>query len=133
MCIDNEEIAIFSVERDCGDEEEGDYNHDSKYVLNATSLEIYARSVLGCQLAVVRLREGPDRLGFWGHAARNRYSQQLRGGDFVWHLDDDNVVLPGAVPAVKQAIWAGGDAHALHLFSSWRTVRMNELIHYWGR
>eukprot|EP00597_Dinobryon_sp_UTEXLB2267_P006261 CAMPEP_0170071338 /NCGR_PEP_ID=MMETSP0019_2-20121128/9310_1 /TAXON_ID=98059 /ORGANISM="Dinobryon sp., Strain UTEXLB2267" /LENGTH=404 /DNA_ID=CAMNT_0010279877 /DNA_START=79 /DNA_END=1293 /DNA_ORIENTATION=- len=108
-----------SVENDEGDE---DHNNGSNYVLDVAAMESYARSVLRCQVAVVRLREGSDRLGFWGHAARNRYSEELRGGDFVWHLDDDNVVLPGAVPAIKQAILADGDAHALHIFSCWKVT-----------
>lgn len=36
----------------------------------------------------------PDPLGSWGHELRNKYQCQL-SGDFVWHIDDDDILEPG--------------------------------------
>jgi hypothetical protein len=40
-------------------------------------------------------------LGFWGHGLRNLYQSKLPG-DFIWNIDDDDIILPNAVNIIKE-------------------------------
>ena len=73
----------------------------SSNFMNLRDIERYARSVLTCRVRIIVELSGPS--GHWGHAARNMYRDAVldAGGDFVWHVDDDNFVLPGAVGRIK--------------------------------
>ena len=42
----------------------------------------------------------PVNLGFWGHAARNKY--QVLPGDFIMHGDDDDIYTPDALSVVRK-------------------------------
>ena len=55
-------------------------------------------------------------MGYWGHGVRMAYRQTVSvagKGDFIWHLDDDNVVLSGAIAAMRVELV---DASVLYLF-----------------
>ena len=55
-------------------------------------------------------------MGYWGHGVRMayRHTVSMTGkGDFIWHLDDDNVVLSGAIAAMRVELV---DASVLYLF-----------------
>ena len=77
-------------------------NNRSSNIINIWDIERYARSILSCRVHIIVELSGP--LGHWGHSARNMYREVVLevGGDFVWHVDDDNVVLPGAVGLIKK-------------------------------
>ena len=58
---------------------------------------MYADRILLC--TVFTFIEYPVALGFFGHGVRNRYNQLQ--GDFVMHVDDDDIVLPGSIEKIK--------------------------------
>lgn len=68
----------------------------------------YAELLLDC---TVLHRIEPKALGYWGHAIRNTIGDLP--GHFVWHVDDDDVVLPGALEYIKDHC---EDANSLYLF-----------------
>jgi hypothetical protein len=43
----------------------------------------------------------PENLGYWGHGLRNFYQSSLPG-DFIWHIDDDDIILPNAINTIKK-------------------------------
>ena len=51
--------------------------------------------------SLVEIFDGPHR--DWGHTPRNRTLQQIDSG-YVVHLDDDDVLAPGALGAIRSAI-----------------------------
>lgn len=54
----------------------------------------------------------PACLGHWGHGVRNAYTPARLGHprDFLWHVDDDDVVDPAALAAVRAAVRAADPA-----------------------
>jgi hypothetical protein len=72
----------------------------------------YAYWILDCSV-YVHVEFTP--LGHWGHGVRNKYGPQLQlqGGDFVLHVDDDDMVLPGAIEEIKNT---RRHANTLYLF-----------------
>src|SRR6185437_6424542 len=48
----------------------------------------------------IPLTDGPHK--DWGHTPRNRILPQIRA-DFVLHIDDDDVLLPGAMNLLRDA------------------------------
>jgi Methyltransferase domain/Glycosyl transferase family 2 len=51
--------------------------------------------------------------GDWGHTQRNWFMPCSRG-NWLWHIDDDDVVLPGALATIRAALKASQGS--LHLF-----------------
>lgn len=43
----------------------------------------------------------PSKLGFWGHAIRNKYAPLLERKDFVMHADDDDIYLPNVFDKLR--------------------------------
>jgi hypothetical protein len=39
-------------------------------------------------------------LGFWGHGIRNKYTELE--GDFIYHIDDDDLVLPDTMESIRK-------------------------------
>ena len=76
----------------------------------AKRLYRYAYWVLDCH---VDISIQYTRLGYWGHGIRNEVRDKITTGDFVLHLDDDDVVLPGAIKKIKETCT---DSNTLYLF-----------------
>jgi hypothetical protein len=68
--------------------------NDEEFIL---AVREYADRILLCK--VNTFVEYPNALGFHGHGVRNRYKQLE--GDFVMHVDDDDIVLPGSIEKIK--------------------------------
>ena len=47
----------------------------------------------------VQIHVEPQNLGFWGHSIRNKYKDLP--GDYVFHIDDDDLVLHQALPTIR--------------------------------
>jgi hypothetical protein len=62
------------------------------------SIPLYIESAL-CK---VRLIEEPEKLGFSGHAIRNKYKYLLEETDFVMHADDDDYYVADAFSEIKK-------------------------------
>lgn len=62
-----------------------------------------ARMVAGYPCTHIR---NPARLGYWGHASRNKV-QSLVGEGWLMFADDDNWYLPGAFAYVRKTVVAG--------------------------
>jgi hypothetical protein len=75
----------------------------------------YATLMLNCT-TTAHFESQP--LGHWGHAVRNKYRSVLEnvGGDFVLHVDDDDMILPGGIEAIKAICH---DTSTLYLFRTY--------------
>lgn len=71
-------------------------------------------------------------LGYWGHGIRNKYNRLK--GDFIFHCDDDDLIIPGAFKRIRTII---KDKNTLYIFKIrietgqiiWKTphVKLNEI------
>jgi hypothetical protein len=68
----------------------------------------YAKLVLEC---TVLYKIESEALGYWGHAIRNTLGDLP--GHFVWHVDDDDIILPGALNSIREHC---KDANTLYVF-----------------
>jgi hypothetical protein len=68
----------------------------------------YANLVLEC---TVMYKIASEALGYWGHAIRNTFDDLP--GHFVWHVDDDDIILPGALTTIREHC---KDANTLYVF-----------------
>jgi hypothetical protein len=53
---------------------------------------------LSCEVNYIK---NPTQLGFWGHASRNKFQNNLKGG-FILNADDDNIYLDGAFDFIRE-------------------------------
>ena len=59
--------------------------------------EQYPLQMLSCTvISIAELKP----LGHWGHAIRSKYQNHLPG-DWLWHVDDDDIALPNALDAIR--------------------------------
>lgn len=71
---------------------------------------------LYCALRVHTCTGGPH--GDWGATCRNQIIEGLRAGnpnEYILYLDDDDALLPGALPIVRRAIADAGEGR-MHVF-----------------
>ncbi len=64
----------------------------------------------GARCNVVIYHE-PVALGFWGHAARNKYQSELKG-DYIMNADDDDVYVVSAMKKIRDNV----KGHQLFIF-----------------
>ena len=57
---------------------------------NYDIIKSYIDKNFNCKIKLIIEKEN---LGFWGHGIRNKY-QELEG-DFIYHCDDDDMIIPG--------------------------------------
>jgi len=57
----------------------------------------------GGSVCKIHVYEEPVKLGFWGHAIRNKYANRLERTDFVMHGDDDDTYLPNSFNRLRMA------------------------------
>eukprot|EP01036_Dinobryon_divergens_P029948 gene29948-39124_t len=104
---------------------DGQHENSTMGCLNLSELKKYVTSTLKCQFELIVHGDGP--MGYWGHGVRMayRHTVSMTGkGDFIWHLDDDNVVLAGAIAAMRVELV---DASVLYLFRCEIRKNLNEL------
>jgi hypothetical protein len=64
---------------------------------NYEIIKKYVDERFKCQINIILEK---DNLGYWGHGIRNKYKNLE--GDFIYHCDDDDVVLEGAFDKIRQ-------------------------------
>ena len=52
--------------------------------------------------AKVKIIYEEENLGYWGHGIRNKHNELK--GDFVYHIDDDDVIIEGSFNKVRKII-----------------------------
>ena len=90
----------------------------------------YPQKVLPCTvISVAELRQQ----GHWGHGIRSKYQNYLPG-DWLWNVDDDDVILPGALDAIRSTCIDSSNIyffkfyHATQQKTYWHTAG----VHYLG-
>jgi len=64
---------------------------------NYEIIKKYVDEKFTCQINVILEK---DNLGYWGHGIRNKYKNLE--GDFIYHCDDDDVVLEGSFDKIRK-------------------------------
>jgi len=61
------------------------------------SVEKFCEQHLKCSFKIIY---ETTNLGYWGHGVRNKYKSFDK--DFIFHIDDDDVVEPGTIKCIKE-------------------------------
>ena len=82
--------------------------------------------------AKVKIIYEEENLGYWGHGIRNKHNELE--GDFVYHIDDDDVIIEGAFNKVRKIM---KDKETMYIFKIisekkeviWkkREIKLNEI------
>jgi hypothetical protein len=69
----------------------------------------------------------PDKIGFWGHAIRNKYQKQLQG-DFIIHADDDDVFIKNSFTIIRNSINDINNKDKIYFFKFYDNFKKNSSV-----
>ena len=84
---------------------------------NYDKVKIYCKDIK----ASVNIIYEETNLGYWGHGIRNKYNKLE--GDFVYHVDDDDLILNGAFDRVRKFLL---DKDTIYIFKI--VTEINEIV-----
>lgn len=84
---------------------------------NYDKVKIYCKDIK----ASVNIIYEETNLGYWGHGIRNKYNKLE--GDFVYHVDDDDIILKGGINRVRKYL---KDKDTIYIFKI--VTEINEVV-----
>ena len=117
MCTTGERPRIFGMLSSLQQLSDKDFLtivFDGKEKNNLTdSIIEYANEILSCKINIIYSKK---KLGYWGHAARNRFQSIITEGNFLWYVDDDDVIPWNAVQGIRNVCTDLDTLYLFHVF-----------------
>ena len=85
---------------------------------NYEKVKDYCRKYIDATINIIYENKN---LGFWGHGIRNKHNKL--SGDFIYHVDDDDIIIEGAFNRVRKVL---KDKDTLYIFKI--ISEINEVI-----